>query len=243
MPNQILPVAGLDRVGLILDTPPIALPPEAFSDALNVRFRDGAIRKMEGEVNIFPNIFDPLYSAGLATNANEELKYVAWWPNPNLADNLQGYYLVIVENKTRNRDVAYLVLPAADSTDSDVRVEKGAFTPAASNAWQHTFFQGGFALIINNGTDAPAFILDLDGNEDINTVPDFATLPGWESYNVRETVIEDVFTASSSRLFDLGRAVNFNTETVTVEDVSDRISCRGADRSVEPSRHCSWDRY
>ena len=61
MPSQTLPLMGLDALGVILDSPPVALPPQAFSDARNVRFRDNAIRKMEGEVNIFPEIFDDEY--------------------------------------------------------------------------------------------------------------------------------------------------------------------------------------
>ena len=217
MPDQILPIGNLGQTGLILDAPPISIPPGAFSDARNVRFRHGAIRKMEGEVNLFPNIFEDNYVNGLATNDSETLKYVAWWPNPNLADNLRGYYLIIAEDGRRGKDVAYICLPGADSE----RVEKGSFSPAPASAWQHTFFQGGYALIINNGVDAPEYILDVDGNEDINLVPDFAILPGWQSYNVRETAIEDTFTVNSSRIFDLNRPVNFETSTVTVQDVTD----------------------
>ena len=58
MPNQVVPITGFDQVGVILDSPPVSLPPNALSDVRNVRFKDGAVRKMEGEVNLFPNLFD-----------------------------------------------------------------------------------------------------------------------------------------------------------------------------------------
>ena len=56
MPDQIVPITQLDRNGVILDVPPVSLPPNVFTDARNVRFKDGAVRKMEGEVNIFPDL-------------------------------------------------------------------------------------------------------------------------------------------------------------------------------------------
>ena len=205
MAEQILPITGLDQAGVILDTPPVALPPQAMSDARNVRFRDGAISKMEGEINIFPGVFNP---------ETEIVKYTAWWPNPNLADNNSGYYLVIVENSTDEEDIAYLLLP--DASDTDDKVEKGRFSVDTQAAWQHTFFQGGFALVINNGLDEPHYILDGDGNEDIDDVPDFAILPGWDSYNVNEILIEDTFQAGDSSIFSLGQQVDTEVYGITV---------------------------
>ena len=58
MVEQVLPINNLDEAGVILDIPSVALPPNAFSNVRNVRFKDGSVRKMKGEVNIFPNIFD-----------------------------------------------------------------------------------------------------------------------------------------------------------------------------------------
>ena len=95
MPNQILPVVGLDQVGLIKDQPPSGLPPQAFSDCRNVRFRDGALLKMEGDVNIFPNLGGGDSDAFIDSDA--EIKYVAWWPNPNLVQENSGYYLIIAQ--------------------------------------------------------------------------------------------------------------------------------------------------
>ena len=218
MPKQVVPFTGFDQVGLIRDIPPVALPPNAFSDVRNVRFKDGAVRKMEGEVNIFPNLFDN----GALSYDGSVLKYIVWWPNPNIIDNNQGYYLIIREETVTDpasgpsqRDVAYLALPGSNG-DSATFVQKGTFTPDTQANWQHTFFQGGFALVINNGLDAPHYILDSDGNESLSAVPDFAPLPGWESYNINETVTSDTYSeALNERQFSIGSPVNFTNFQVT----------------------------
>ena len=189
MPRQVVPVTELDKVGLIEDVPPVALPPSAFSDCRNVRFRDGAVQKMEGDVNILPYVTfqDP----------NDILRYVAWWPNPNLSVFNEGYYLIIVNQLSGSVGVdnAYLV-KVGDLGRYDLEGEtilpvllapgeptfKGEFIQGGN--WQHTFFQGGFTLIINNGLQTPHFILDSENAINAADVPPFAELPGWDSYAV-----------------------------------------------------------
>ena len=193
MANQVLPITGLDTIGLIEDVPPVALPPSAFSDCRNVRFRDGAVQKMQGDVNILPYI---------NVDETDTLRYVAWWPNPNLSFASLGYYLLIYQQNidTGLKDVAYLVKAdelgryssptAAEDLrlslakyDSDGAISanyKGEFNPGGN--WQHTFFQGGFSLIINNGLEAPRFVLDSDDNVETANIPAFAVLPNWQSY-------------------------------------------------------------
>ena len=219
--SQVLPVTEVDKVGLVYDRPAPSLPHNAFSDAQNVRFKDGTIRKMQGEVNIFPNLFDDNTNLidGIAANFDGGfIKYVVFWPNPNIIGDDQGYYLVINE-ETRTavqKDVAYLV-----SVDGSQKVEKGIFTPAEDGAWQHTFFQGGFALIINNGLDVPHYILDGDGNTDINAIPSFLQLPGWESYNVNEIALQDTFNPNEdSYIFDCGQNVDFDINEIVVERIN-----------------------
>ena len=217
MPTQVIPITGFDQVGVIKDSPPVSLPPNALSDALNVRFKDSSVRKMEGEVNIFPNLFDD----GTLSYDGTTMKYIVWWPNPNLIDENKGYYLIIREEanfippgemtSVGTRDVAYLIEPG-----STTLVYKGHFTRDELANWQHTFFQGGFALIINNGLDAPHYILDSDGNTDINEVPNFAQLPGWESYTVNQITFTDTYTEGNDRNFAIGNAVDFNSERLTV---------------------------
>ena len=206
MPEQILPVQGLDQLGLIADAPATTLPPNAFSDAANVRFRDGAVTKMEGEVNIFPDVF---------SDTEQILKYVAWWPNPNLTAQHSGYYLYISQHQDsdgREMDHVYLTRPG--DTEG---VLKGIFQPDSVGNWQHTLFQGGFCIIINNGIDTPFYILDNEGNTDINMVPDFHVLPGWQNYLLNQVLLEDRFDDSDQRIFDFGQLIDFTTVQVIVE--------------------------
>lgn len=237
MPNQIMPIGELDQLGLVYDRPAPALPPNAFSDALNVRFKDGAIRKMQGEVNLFPNLFDDSNNQIGGVDANFDgsfIKYVVFWPNPNIIGGNAGYYLVINEESrltadgtvpppgntdpVQQRDIAYLV-----SVDGTQKVQKGIFEPAGDGEWSHTFFQGGFALIINNGIDIPSYILDDDGNTDINAVPNFFALPGWESYNVNQVVLQDAFNPNAdSYIFDIGKQIDFDNNEILVQRINSK---------------------
>jgi len=233
--SQVTPVTGVDQVGLIYDRPAAALPPNAFSDALNVRFRDGTVRKMEGEVNIFPNLFDDSNTQIGGVDVNYDgslLKYAFFWPNPNLIGGNSGYYVVITEESrlvaddtipppgnsdpVQQRDVAYLV-----SVDGINKVQKGVFSVSTDAQWQHTFFQGGFAVIINNSVDKPQYILDNDINSTINTVPNFSGLPGWESYEVNQQFLEDAFDPNNdSYIFDLGQKIDFDNTVIVVERIN-----------------------
>jgi len=233
--SQVTPITGVDQVGLIYDRPAAALPPNAFSDALNVRFRDGTVRKMKGEVNLFPNLFDDPNNQINGLDANYDgslLKYAFFWPNPNLINGNSGYYVVITEetrlvvddsvpppgnvDPTHQKDIVYLV-----SVDGTEKVQKGVFEIASDSQWQHTFFQGGFAVIINNAVDKPHYILDNEPNSDINTVPDFAGLPGWESYEVNQQFLRDTFDPNTdSYVFDLGQNVNFDNTVIVVERIN-----------------------
>ena len=236
MPSQVTPISQIDQIGLIYDRPAASLPPNAFSDALNVRFQDGTIRKMQGEVNIFPNIFDDSGNliGGIPANYDgSSIKYVVFWPNPNIIRNNSGYYLVITEeirlvaddtvpppanvDPVHLRDVAYLV-----TVDGTSKVEKGTFTPVNFGKWQHTFFQGGFALIVNNGVDKPAYILDSSDNTNINNVPSFLDLPGWDSYNVNRIALQDEFNpATDSYVFDLGQNIDFDANELIVQRINE----------------------
>ena len=44
------PIANLSQHGLVMDTAPSSIPQNAFSDGKNIRFAEGAVTKMEGEV-------------------------------------------------------------------------------------------------------------------------------------------------------------------------------------------------
>ena len=159
---------------------------------------------MQGEVNILPYVnYGP----------NDTLRYIAWWPNPNLAVSNSGYYLVILQqigDMNEFEDNAYLIQvaeagrldeyitlqkttdgnPPDMTTDADGNLNRSNWTPQykgtfdARGHWQHTFFQGGFSIIINNGLETPRYILDSEDNRTTANVMAFLDLPGWDSYAV-----------------------------------------------------------
>ena len=228
MASQILPLNQLDQAGVIFDTPPSALPPNGFSDALNVRFKNGAVNKMKGEVNIFPNIFDDSTNPIGGVNANFDgsfIKYIAWWPNPNLTIEDSGYYLIVREEDDGGfrKDKAYLAKPGATALTADNL--KGTFEAVDASYWQHTLFQGGFALVINNGHNVPHYILDLD-NTNVANVPQFKRLPNWDSYYSNEVIYNDSFVRDvdavtnndfSSLVFNFGQEIDFDLKEIIVK--------------------------
>ena len=50
MADELKSIVEVASKGVVKDTPPIALAPNIFTDVKNVRFKDNAIRKMEGEL-------------------------------------------------------------------------------------------------------------------------------------------------------------------------------------------------
>lgn len=195
--SQIVPITQLHSVGMIKDTPSITLPPQAFSDALNVRFRDGCINKISGEVNLLPTLTgDPITGTYL---------HVSWWSSPNVTPT-DGYFVIVSTDNTY--DYLYLVR-ASDGNTRDLGVQ----VPSGGQ-WQSTVYQGGYSVIINNGIARPFYVLDTVGNTDMTTLTAYE-LPGWDSYYTNEVSLDDVYDVSLHiPEFDLGRTVDFNLEEV-----------------------------
>ena len=206
MPKQVVPITGLADVGVIKDTPAVSLPPNAFTDARNVRFKDNAVRKMEGEVNIFEGLSGE--GGWLNDTGRGALQYVAWWPSPNQTTADRGYYIFVIENTTNTNNIVhdvYAMLPGEDTAPT--RIGSGYST---QGRWQHTLFNGGFTFVINNGVNRPQYV-----TEEATDTPDIANitlndLPGWDSYRVDETIITDTFniaTHTATPAFDTGITV------------------------------------
>ena len=83
-----LNIVDIASKGVVKDTPPIALAPNIFTDVRNVRFKDGAIRKMEGEL-LLNNISDEL----TGSLSHGKVRYFAVWQDPNLQPT--GCYYMI----------------------------------------------------------------------------------------------------------------------------------------------------
>ena len=188
MPTEVLPITDLASLGVIQDTPSFSLPPNAFSDVQNVRFRDGAVRKMTGEELLLEQI-------PLADRPSDEgdIRYVAYWPSPS-----GPRYVVVDDYFIRVWDLAMDPVELVAH-----RIHPNGATPNPERDWQHTLFNGGFHFILNSGAETPYYITD-----DMNS-PSVATLPGWASYAVEERVSDFIydgevgdFTIEDDRLVD-----------------------------------------
>tara|TARA_B110000503_G_scaffold143092_1_gene242532 strand:+ start:42 stop:2207 length:2166 start_codon:yes stop_codon:yes gene_type:complete len=199
MTEQVVPITGLNAVGLVKDTPAIALPTNAFSDVLNVRFNNGCVEKIPGEAKLFSSFTGDAIVGSLI--------HIAWWANPNLTPT-NGYYVVVATDNTTDR--VYIVR-ASDGNTKDLELD----VPTGGN-WQHTVYQGGYAIIINNGLARPWYILDSTGNTNM-TLLDAFELPGWDSYFTNEVAFNDIYNSDIHvSEFDLGKRVNFDLEEVIV---------------------------
>ena len=182
MPTQVLPITDLAKAGVIEDTPAVSLPPNVFSDVQNVRFHDGTIRKMEGEEVVLNLI-----------NGNDVL-YVAWWPNPNLAPN-DGYY-VVVHRDGANDEFVSIVRASAARLGGSISVANRWIDedPVPGGQWQHTLVAGGFGIVLNNGLEAPRYILDQEGADiSLPGTLNFLPLPNWNSYLAQENIVSVVW--------------------------------------------------
>ena len=176
MPTQVVPIQDIEKYGFIADSPSIALPPGAFSDALNVRFDNGAIRKVKGYVEIFE-----------ALNLTNIIK-IAYWPNPN-----KPVWIVVNREGSVGSEEDHIYGVFLDSagvvTSSDLSLNTGTGY-AISDKWQATLFNGGYSIVMNPGNGTPQHATDTQGSV---SLPSFANLPNWDSYTANSTTVNKVY--------------------------------------------------
>ena len=90
MADEIISVTDVASKGVVIDTPPVALAPNIFTDVRNVRFKDGAVRKMEGEL-LLNNV-----SVTLGSGTIGKIRYFAVWENPN-RQPFGCYYIFVTD--------------------------------------------------------------------------------------------------------------------------------------------------
>ena len=191
MPTQVLPITDLAKAGVIMDTPAVSLPPNVFSNVENVRFRDGAIRKMEGETTLFS-----------LSEAAEPVVYVAYWQGP-----FNNMYVVV------RADGNVFV---HDANDVSIFRGVGSLETSADAVYQHTLFNGGFNFVINNGVSTPIYLTDV---EEFNQFTAFngGQLPNWNSYLAQENIVSVVWDNQNTDI-PLGRSVSLDLVTDTTTD-------------------------
>ena len=69
----LIPIEQVGQVGIIKDTPTYSLPPNAFSNGLNVRFVDNGVEKLDGYVEVMKDC--PIYPQHLVFVNQDEKDY------------------------------------------------------------------------------------------------------------------------------------------------------------------------
>ncbi len=193
MPNQVIPITQLDKTGLIEDMPSVSLPPNAFSNVENVRFDDGAVSKFPGEMLRIPGFTNVVYTA--------------YWPAPQA-----GRHVVLTD------DGSEVTVHLYDDSFAPVTLTNNTIDTTGGD-WQHTLFNGGFNIILNNGETTPRFLQ--------KGVDSIALLPGWDSYQAQENITEVVWEGDLFGRILIGRTAILANErfviTVTPRDPSSPI--------------------
>jgi hypothetical protein len=139
-------VKGLGSGGWCYDTPSVTLPMNVFSDVLNVRFDDDSVQSITGETT----------HRNLPITAD----YGVHWRRPDQGYNIFGH------------DGVFYRVDAAGS--QSLMLNSVAAQYAGSN-WQDTYFNGGYAIVINNGKSTPLYCLYNDPVAGSS----FQELPNW----------------------------------------------------------------
>lgn len=124
------PITDLGKGGLNTDLSPLIVPPNVFSDVLNVRFDDNAVQTITGEA--------AYRTVAIAPN------YGIHWKRPD-----QGYNIFA-------KNGAIVRVDAAGNTSN---MFASADVVYDNSDWQGTQFNGGFSIILNNGQTTPLYCL------------------------------------------------------------------------------------
>jgi len=139
-------VKDLGRGGWNSDVPPMTLPMNTFTDVLNVRFDDESVQTITGET-----------TSRVVSNSPD---YGIHWRRPDQSYNIYAKNGSIVR------------VDAAGSTSSML----ASADPLYNNSdWQGTLFNGGFAVVLNNGKTTPLYCLYGDAVAGST----FQPLPNW----------------------------------------------------------------
>lgn len=127
---MMIPVSDIGRLGLIGDVPFTELPPEAWTDARNVRFRNGAVETFLGH-------------STLGGSASVAPHFVLAVPDPSATDD----YLIYTSLAK-----AYVY---DGSAHTDITRLSGDYSATAGNSWTGGILGG--VAILNNERDIPQY--------------------------------------------------------------------------------------
>jgi len=183
------PILDLGKGGVVKDTSPVGLPENMYTEIRNMRIRNGGIEAVGGEAT-YKNV----------TNLNPE--YGFHWRRPD-----QGYNIFLKDGK------AYRV----DAAGSESAMLNSGSADYTTSVWQTDFFNGGFAVIINNGKSTPLYALYNDPVAGST----FQPFPGWNytgGYTVYAKVIRSLGYSLVAANFTIndGSTISYAPSTVRV---------------------------
>jgi len=167
-------VTKLGEGGLNTDTPPMIVPMNTFTDVLNVRFNNNCIETITGEI--------------LGRVIPSAPNYGIHWRRPDQGYNIFGKNGTFVRVDSAGNQSYMLNSADAKYSDSD---------------WQGTLFNGGYAVVVNNGKSTPLYC--LFGSTTAGST--FQELPGW-NYSAGIVVTAKVIRSLNYSLVAANLTVN-----------------------------------
>ena len=144
-------ITGLGRGGIIKDLPSVILPESSFTDGRNVRFDNESVETITGET---------VYR----TIAAMTPEYGFHWARPD-----QGYNVFLKDGSAIRVDAA--------GNESGYLLNSG-LAKYSNSQWNYCYFNGGYAVVINNGKSTPLYMLYGDPVADSS----LQEIPGWNYY-------------------------------------------------------------
>lgn len=123
-------IKQLGAGGLNTDTPPMIVPLNTFTDVLNVRFYDDSVQTITGE------------TTGRLLSIPAD--FGVHWRRPD-----QGYNIFA-------KDGNFIRVDSAGNQSSMFSSGAAQYT---NSDWQFTYFNGGYAIVFNNGKSTPLYCL------------------------------------------------------------------------------------
>lgn len=155
---MLVPIRNMGDVGVVTDSPPYSLPPNAVTGGKNVMFRDGKAMKALG------NKLITYFTAGGAASWFE-----TWQPSAGTYKQAIAF-----------ADGTIQVWDGAAKSSPTIQDQGGgATTLSASDAWQSTVF--GKFCVLNNRSNIPVYSWNSG-----TSLPDgsvFRMIPGWGAAN------------------------------------------------------------
>jgi len=190
-------VTQLGSGGLNKDVSPMLLPPNIFTDVKNVRFRNQSAETITGEI--------------LGRTLPVAADFGIHWRRPD-----QGYNIFAKNGYIYRVDSAGNVSNMLSSNDAQYN----------NSDWQGTAFNGGFAIIINNGKSTPLYCLYGDPT----ATNSFQPLPNW-NYAAGLTITAKVVRALNYSLVAANLTIN-DAGIITYAPGTIRISAQAATGNV-----------